>query len=55
MILFHRLLLKSKIIGRQIQHPIVVKDPAHELAALGVGEVHGDHVIWTMDFHNDVM
>jgi hypothetical protein len=34
--------------------PRVCNKPAHELAAMGVGEVHDNHVIWTSNFPTNV-
>jgi hypothetical protein len=32
----------------------VCNKPAHELAAMGIGEVSDNHVIWTSNFPTDV-
>jgi hypothetical protein len=34
--------------------PLFCNKPAHELAALGIGVVHGDHVLWTTSYPNSV-
>lgn len=28
--------------------------PAHELAALGAGQIHGDHMLWLTNYLNTV-
>jgi hypothetical protein len=34
--------------------PRICNKPAHELAALGVGVAHGDHILWTTSYPNSV-
>jgi hypothetical protein len=40
--------------ARVVFSPRVCNKPAHELAAMGVGEVPDNHVIWTSNFPTNV-